>query len=182
MPPPIETYYSGSPEEQQDLLELRKDYYRTLRVLERRAATYGDAGVPAQVATAIADAKANIRAIDEALRSPIDSSTAERLGATGQFNVLAVRLDLLSQQVRLSQDQADEWRATFRATLDDLADDQRAKAAEWREALNVGFKALTDQQSIFQRVTRNMFQAIGAVLFILALTLIGLGAALWSLR
>ena len=59
MPPPIETYYSGSPEEQQDLLELRKDYYRTLRVLERRAATYGDAGVPAQVATAIADAKAN---------------------------------------------------------------------------------------------------------------------------
>ncbi len=86
MPPPIQTYYENSPEEQEDLLELRKDYYRTLRSLQRRAARYGDAGVPAPIASAIAEAEANIRAIDEARggwsRRPQPSASARPASLT----------------------------------------------------------------------------------------------------
>ena len=158
--PPVETYYGGSAEEQNDLLTLRLDYYKTLRALERQAARFGEGGVPAHIATGIADAKANIRAIDEALRSPIEAATAERLGATGQFNVLAMRIDLVSQQIRLSQEQADEWREHLRGGLEDLAEHQRG----------------------FQRTTRMIFTAIGIILALLSLALMGLVAALWSLR
>lgn len=195
MAPPIQTYYDGSPEEQQDLLELRKDYYRTLRVLQKQAARYGGA-VPAQIAAGIADAESQIRAIDEARKSTIRPETAERLGATGQFSVLTTRLDLLSQQVQFSQKQADEWRdaqtavqrqaeewrAQFRSGLDALADIQRdyeKQADTWRQELGSGLRALADNQHAFQRTMRLIILAIVGALFILAIVF---GAALWSLR
>ncbi len=179
MPPPIQTYYENSPEEQEDLLELRKDYYRTLRSLQRRAARYGDAGVPAPIASAIAEAEANIRAIDEARGGVVSTATAERIGATGQFNILTQRLELLSQQVLLSQKQADEWRDVFRSALDDLAQHQRGLASDWHEAIDKGVAAVVDDLHTFQRTTRMVVGALAAALFVLALIF---GAALWSLR
>lgn len=156
---PIETYYDGSAEEENDLLALRKEHYRTLRVLQRQAATYGGA-VPSQIALAIADAKGQIRAIDEARKSRIRPETAERLGSTGQFAVLAERLNLVSEQIRLMQHSSDEWRETTKTALDGLARVQHDS----------------------QRINRLVFVAIGAILVLLALALLGLAGALWSLR
>lgn len=198
MPPPIQTYYDGSPEEQEDLLELRKAYYETLRKLELQAARFGGA-VPSNIAADIADAKANIRAIDEARAGTVSTETAEKLGSTGQFAVLVQRIDLISQQVRLVQKQADEWRdaqaavqeqaedwrTQFRSGLDALADIQRTyekQADKWRAELGSGLKSLADTQHTFQRTTRMIVTAIGIILALLSLALMGLAAALWSLR
>lgn len=158
-PPTIQTYYDGSAEEEADLLALRKDHYRTLRVLQRQAATYGGA-VPSQIALAIADAESQIRAIDDARKSRIRPETAERLGATGQFAVLAERINLVSEQIRLMQHSSDEWREATKDALERLADVQHGN----------------------QRVNRIVFIAIGAVLIVTLLAMLGLAAALWSLR
>ena len=101
-----------------------------------------------------------IRAIDEVRAASIRPETAERIGQTGQFSVLTSRLDLLSQQLRQQQTEADKWR-------------------EW---LAAGLASLADAQDTFQRTTRMIFQAIGVALFILALALLGIGAALWTLK
>lgn len=168
MPEAIETYYDGSAEEENDLLALRKEHYRTLRVLQRQAATYGGA-VPSQIALAIADAKGQIRAIDEARKSRIRPETAEKLGSTGQFAVLAERLNLVSEQIRLMQRASDEWRETTKDALADLA--------------TLGaLEQLAESQRTSQRTNRLVFVAIGAVLALLALALLGLAGALWSLR
>lgn len=159
MPGPIETYYDGSAEEEADLLALRKEHYRTLRVLQRQAATYGGA-VPSQIALAIADAESQIRAIDEARKSRIRPETAEKLGSTGQFAVLAERLNLVSEQIRLMQHSSDEWRESTKAALDSLARVQHDS----------------------QRINRLVFVAIGAILVLLAVALLGLAGALWSLK
>ena len=145
---PIETYYGNSPDEQADLLALRKTYYDTLRHLERQAARYGDA-VPPQVALGITEAHANIRAIDDKLRSPIDSATAKHLGDTGRFSVLALRLDHLAEQLRMMQTQSDDWR-----------------------------EAELDARQEGQRINRMIFTGIGVALALLALALMGLAAVL----
>ena len=159
MPPPIQTYYDGSPEEDQDLLELRKAHYDRLHALRLQAARFGDA-VPANIAAGIADAESQINAIDEVRKAKIRPETAERLGVTGQFTVLAGRLDLVSQQLRQQQQESEDWRTKLAA----------------------GLASLAEHHADFQRTTRMIFQAIGAILFILALALIGIGAALWTLR
>jgi len=159
VPPPIQTYYDGSPEEDQDLLELRKAHYDRLHALRLQAARFGDA-VPANIAAGIADAESQINAIDEVRKAKIRPETAERLGATGQFTVLAGRLDLVSQQLRQQQQEAEDWRTKLAG----------------------GLASLAEHHADFQRTTRMIFQAIGAILFILALALIGIGAALWTLR
>ncbi len=159
MPPPIQTYYDGSPEEDQDLLELRKAHYDRLHALRLQAARFGDA-VPANIAAGIADAESQINAIDEVRKAKIRPETAERLGATGQFTVLAGRLDLVSQQLRQQQQEAEDWRTKLAGGLEDLAEHQRG----------------------FQRTTRMIFTAIGIILALLSLALMGLAAALWSLR
>ncbi len=156
---PVQTYYGGSAEEEQDLLELRKAHYERLHALRLQAARFGDA-VPANIAAGIADAESQIRAIDDVRKSAIRPETAERLGATGQFSVLASRLDQVSQQLRQQQQEADAW----------------------RERLAAGLASLATSQQGFQRTTRMIFQAIGAILFLLALAMIGIGAALWTLK
>ncbi len=145
---PVATYYGNSPDEQADLLELRRAHYETLRHLEKQAARYGDA-VPVHIAAGIKEAEASIRAIDDKLRSPIDTATAQRLGTTGQFSVLALRLDHLAEQMRTMQTQSDDWREAERQARQDA-----------------------------QRINRMIFTAIGVVLLVLALTLIGLAAAI----
>ena len=145
---PVTTYYGNSPDEQADLLELRRAHYETLRHLEKQAARYGDA-VPVHIAAGIKEAEASIRAIDDKLRSPIDTATAQRLGTTGQFSVLALRLDHLAEQMRTMQTQSDDWREAERQARQDA-----------------------------QRINRMIFTAIGVVLLVLALTLIGLAAAI----
>lgn len=145
---PVTTYYGNSPDEQRDLLELRRAHYETLRHLEKQAARYGDA-VPVHIAAGIKEAEASIRAIDDKLRSPIDTATAQRLGTTGQFSVLALRLDHLAEQMRTMQTQSDDWREAERQARQDA-----------------------------QRINRMIFTAIGVVLLVLALTLIGLAAAI----
>lgn len=157
--PPLQTYYGGSAEEEQDLLELRKAHYDRLHALRLQAARYGDA-VPANIAAGIADAESQIRAIDEVRKSAIRPETAERLGATGQFTVLAGRLDLVSQQLRQQQQSADEWREKFAGVLASLA----------------------KSQGDFQRTTRMIFQAIGVILVLVAVAMMGLAAALWTLK
>jgi hypothetical protein len=107
---PIETFYGNSPDEQADLLELRKAYYETLRHLEKQAARYDESSVPANIAVGIKEAQANIRAIDEKRLSPIASETAAQLGDTGRFAVLTSRLDWLGEQMRLMQTQSDDYR------------------------------------------------------------------------
>ncbi len=156
---PIRTYYDGSPEEDQDLLELRQAHYDRLHALRLQAARYGDA-VPANIAAGIADAESQINAIDEVRRAKIRPETAERMGATGQFTILAGRLDLLSQQMQLSQKQADDWRERIADAIDSLA----------------------KSQGDFRRTTRMIFQAIGVILVIVALAMMGLAAALWTLK
>ena len=156
---PLQLYYGGSPEEDQDLLELRKAHYDRLQALRLQAARFGDA-VPATIAAGIADAESQIRAIDDVRKAAIRPETAERLGATGQFSVLAERLDLVSKQLRQQQKEADDW----------------------RERLAAGLASLATSQQGFQRTTRMIFQAIGVALFILALALLGIGAALWTLK
>lgn len=159
MPPePIKTYYDGSAEEEADLLALRKDHYRTLRVLQRQAATYGGA-VPSQIALAIADAESQIRAIDDARKSRIRPETAERLGSTGQFAVLAERINLVSEQIRSMQRSADDWRESTKDAIERLADIQHDS----------------------QRINRFVFIAIGVILAVIALVLLGLAGAIWSL-
>lgn len=106
---PIETYYGNSSDEHNDLLELRKVHYDTLHELRLQAARYGGA-VPSHIATGIKEAEASIRAIDDKLRSPIDSTTVQQLGDTGRFAVVTGRLDHLAEQIRLMQAQSDEWR------------------------------------------------------------------------
>ena len=145
---PVATYYGNSPDEQADLLELRRAHYETLRHLEKQAARYGDA-VPVHIAAGIKEAEASSRAIDDKLRSPIDTATAQRLGTTGQFSVLALRLDHLAEQMRTMQTQSDDWREAERQARQDA-----------------------------QRINRMIFTAIGVVLLVLALTLIGLAAAI----
>ena len=145
---PVATYYGNSPDEQADLLELRRGHYEPLRHLEKQAARYGDA-VPVHIAAGIKEAEASIRAIDDKLRSPIDTATAQRLGTTGQFSVLALRLDHLAEQMRTMQTQSDDWREAERQARQDA-----------------------------QRINRMIFTAIGVVLLVLALTLIGLAAAI----
>ncbi len=181
MAPAIQTYYDDSAEEENDLLELRKEHYRTLRVLQKQAAKFGGA-VPAQIAAGIADAESQIAAIDEARKARILPETAERLGATGQFTLLAGRLNLLSQQLRQQQQEADRWRESVRESLADLAKSQQQIAVEWRERLGEGLGELEKSQADFQRVARMIVQAIGVALFILALALLGIGAALWTLK
>lgn len=156
---PIRTYYDGSPEEDQDLLELRQAHYDRLHALRLQAARYGDA-VPANIAAGIADAESQINAIDEVRRAKIRPETAERMGATGQFTILAGRLDLLSQQMQLSQKQADDW----------------------RERIADAIHSLAKSQGDFRRTTRMIFQAIGVILVIVALAMMGLAAALWTLK
>ena len=156
---PIRTYYDGSPEEDQDLLELRQAHYDRLHALRLQAARYGDA-VPANIAAGIADAESQINAIDEVRRAKIRPETAERMGATGQFTILAGRLDILSQQMQLSQKQADDWRERIADAIDSLA----------------------KSQGDFRRTTRMIFQAIGVILVIVALAMMGLAAALWTLK
>ena len=156
---PIRTYYDGSPEEDQDLLELRQAHYDRLHALRLQAARFGDA-VPSGIAAGIADAESQIRAIDEVRKSAIRPETAERLGATGQFSVLAGRLDLVSQQLRQQQQEAEDWRTKLAGVLASLA----------------------KSQGDFQRTTRMIFQAIGVILVLVALVMMGLAAALWSLR
>jgi len=145
---PVTTYYGNSPDEQRDLLELRRAHYETLRHLEKQAARYGDA-VPVHIAAGIKEAEASIRAIDDKLRSPIDTATVQRLGTTGQFSVLALRLDHLAEQMRSMQTQSDDWRE---------AEGQARQDA--------------------QRVNRMIFSAIGIVLLVLALAIMGLAAAI----
>mgnify|MGYP001462548832 CR=1 FL=1 len=145
---PVATYYGNSPDEQADLLELRRAHYETLRHLEKQAARYGDA-VPVHIAAGIKEAEASIRAIDDKLRSPIDTATAQRLGTPGQFSVLALRLDHLAAQMRTMQTQSDDWREAERQARQDA-----------------------------QRINRMIFTAIGVVLLVLARTLIGLAAAI----
>lgn len=152
----IETYYDGSSEEENDLLELRKEHYRTLRVLQKRAARYGGA-VPSDIALAIADAKGQIRAIDEARKGRIRPETAEKLGATGQFNVLAGRINLVSEQLRLSQRTSDEWREVVRQQLASLE--------------------LSDHE--FRRGVRMIFGAIGVALVLVAVAIFGLAGAIF---
>ena len=80
---PVQTYYGGSAEEEQDLLELRKAHYERLHALELQAARFGEA-VPASIAAGIADAESQIRAIDEVRAASIRPETAERIGQTGE--------------------------------------------------------------------------------------------------
>lgn len=157
---PIATYYGNSPDEQRDLLELRKTHYETLRYLERQAARYGDA-VPVHIAAGIKEAEASIRAIDDKLRSPIDTATAKQLGTTGQFSVLALRLDHLAEQMRTMQTQSDDWREA-----------EHISRVDWRDA------ELAARQYA-QRVNRMIFTAIGVVLLLLALAILGLAAAIF---
>lgn len=138
---------------------MRQAHYDRLHALRLQAARYGDA-VPANIAAGIADAESQINAIDEVRRAKIRPETAERMGATGQFTILAGRLDLLSQQMQLSQKQADDWRERIADAIDSLA----------------------KSQGDFRRTTRMIFQAIGVILVIVALAMMGLAAALWTLK
>ncbi len=156
---PVATYYGNSPDEQADLLELRRAHYETLRHLEKQAARYGDA-VPVHIAAGIKEAEASIRAIDDKLRSPIDTATAQRLGTTGQFSVLALRLDHLAEQMRTMQTQSDDWRTAEHESRDTWRTDER--------------QARQDAQ----RINRMIFTAIGIVLFVLSLAIMGLAAAI----
>lgn len=187
MPPPIKTYYGASPEEQEDLLELRKTHYTTLRELEKQAARYGGA-VPAHIATGIAEAEANIRAIDEAMRSPIEAATAEKLGATGQFSVLALRIDLLMEQQRTAQTESERWRLHLVEQIQNLNSEIAEETKRWHgnlveqvKGIHSVIEAETDKWREVQRGNWILFLAIGVLLLFVVAAIIGLAIVI-SLR
>lgn len=184
---PIETYYGNSPDEQSDLLELRKTYYGTLRHLEKQAARYGDA-VPPHIAASITEARANIRAIDDKLRSPIASETAQQLGDTGRFSVLAGRLDLLGEQMRLMQTQSDEHRAQAQQREISAARAGRREQQRLRKevasvvkqvaALEERSRREDDKREQGQRLARFLYIAVSVALALLTVAVVVMAVAI----
>lgn len=185
---PVQTYYGDSPEEQDDLLELRKAYYDTLHELQLQAARYGGA-VPSHIATGIKEAEANIRAIDEKRKSPIDSATAQQLGDTGRFAVITGRLDHVAEQIRLMQAQSDEWREHRRQEQLTAARAERRERQKLRRQVaqvvtQVGTLEQRQKDEDAARARGQQFQRrililIGAALLLVALGIMGLAVALF---
>ena len=56
------------------------------------------------------------------------------------------------------------------------------QADDWRERIADAIDSLAKSQGDFRRTTRMIFQAIGVILVIVALAMMGLAAALWTLK